>query len=61
MKTKHCTKCRQPFRVVERGDDPRQLERGVVHLAAAAKVCLECHRKSEAPASRCAPTCTDPD
>ncbi len=44
MKLKNCDQCGKPFPVIEPGDDPAQLDQGTTYLAAAAKVCLECHR-----------------
>jgi len=44
MKTKTCKQCGEPFPVVERGDDPTELDTGTVYVGENAEICLNCHR-----------------
>ena len=47
MKTKTCSQCGESFPVVERGDDPTELETGTVYVGENAEICLECHRSAD--------------
>lgn len=44
MRTKARIECNQPFNVIEDGDEPAEIERGVTDLGAASEICLVCHR-----------------
>ena len=43
MKEKLCSKCGEPFPVIEPGDDPTELDQGTAYLEAASEVCISCH------------------